>query len=108
MRWLIGIPSLIWKLYIGVVFLVTTFIFYPIIFPFLFSEKNKKRAFKLFVVWSWVVRVLCFYYVKKMKESELPDGPYLIIANHTSYLDIFLMYSLLPKHPFLFLGKVRF
>ena len=27
------------------------------------------------------------------------------MANHTSYLDIFLMYSILPKYPFVFLGK---
>lgn len=105
MRSLVGIFGLIWKSYIGVVFFVTAIIFYPIIFPFLFSLRNKKRAFKLFVVWSWTVRILCFYHVYKVKNSKLPDGPYLIIANHISYLDIFLMYSILPNHPFLFLGK---
>jgi len=35
----------------------------------------------------------------------LPEGPYIIIANHSSYLDIFLLYSILPKHRFVFLGK---
>jgi 1-acyl-sn-glycerol-3-phosphate acyltransferase len=40
-----------------------------------------------------------------MLNSELPKGPYVIIANHSSYLDIFFMHSLLPAHPFLFLGK---
>lgn len=49
--------------------------------------------------------MLCLFFVKKVKNSELPEGPYLIIANHISYLDIFLMYSIMPKHPFLFLGK---
>ena len=51
------------------------------------------------------MRIFCFYRVKTIENHELPDGPYVIIANHTSYLDIFFMYSILPKHPFVFLGK---
>ncbi len=37
--------------------------------------------------------------------SPIPEGPYIIVANHTSYLDIFLMCSILPHHPFVFMGK---
>ena len=51
------------------------------------------------------MRIFCFYGVKKLKNSSLPEGPYIIIANHSSYLDIFLLYSILPKHRFVFLGK---
>jgi 1-acyl-sn-glycerol-3-phosphate acyltransferase len=40
-----------------------------------------------------------------MEKATLPEGPYIIVANHTSYLDIFLLYSILPKSPFVFLGK---
>ncbi len=40
-----------------------------------------------------------------MLDAELPEGPYVIVSNHSSYLDIFVMHSLMPKHPFLFLGK---
>lgn len=51
------------------------------------------------------MRIFCFYYVKKKKNALLPEGPYIIISNHASYLDIFLMHSLMGGHPFLFLGK---
>lgn len=51
------------------------------------------------------MRVFCFYVVRKISNAPLPEGPYVIVSNHTSYLDIFFMYSVLPKHPFLFLGK---
>jgi len=51
------------------------------------------------------MRIFCFYRVKKILDSALPEGPYIIAANHASYLDIFFMYSIMPKHPFLFLGK---
>ncbi|MFT5779448.1 MAG: 1-acyl-sn-glycerol-3-phosphate acyltransferase [Crocinitomicaceae bacterium] len=101
----LGVFSLVWKVYAAIVFTVTAILLYPIIYPLLFSLKNKKRAFRVFVFWSWSFRILCFYFVKKVKKSEIPDGPYVIAANHISYLDIFLLFSILPNHPFLFLGK---
>jgi 1-acyl-sn-glycerol-3-phosphate acyltransferase len=79
--------------------------FYPFFLIVLFNPKWKKLSFRLFIVWSYLMRIFCFYPVRAMKKSPLPEGPYIIIANHTSYLDIFLMYSILPKHPFVFLGK---
>lgn len=51
------------------------------------------------------MRIFCFYGVRKVKNCELPKGPYVIISNHSSYLDIFFMHSILPSYPFLFLGK---
>ncbi len=105
MKVLLGIPGLIWKLYIAVIFTVTALVLYPIIRPQLGSDKGRKRAFKVFVFWSWWFRILCLYGVKRVKNSPLPEGPYVILANHASYLDIFLMYSVLPQSPFLFLGK---
>lgn len=51
------------------------------------------------------MRIFCFYRVKKVLDSPLPQGPYILVANHASYLDIFFMYSIFPEHPFLFLGK---
>lgn len=51
------------------------------------------------------MRIFCFYPVKIHSKNPKPHGPYVIVANHSSYLDIFLMYSILPKYPFVFLGK---
>ena len=94
MRIIIGVFGLIWKLYIAVIFIITALVMYPIIVPFLNSDRNKKKAFKLFVVWSWAVRILGVYFVKYESKSKLPEGPMLIVANHTSYLDIFLAHRL--------------
>lgn len=105
MKVLLGVLGLIWKLYIAVIFAVTALLLYPIIRPQLSSDKGRKRAFKVFVFWSHIFRVLCLYSVKRVKNSPLPKAPYIILANHASYLDIFLMYSILPNSPFLFLGK---
>lgn len=101
----VGILGLIWKLYIGVVFVITAIIYYPLIVPFLYKESNKRIAFKLFISWSQVFQLLCFYFKHVEWKERIPDGPYIIIANHASYLDIFVMPSLFPDHEFLFLGK---
>lgn len=105
MKFVKNILSLLWKIYFGIYFLLSALFFYPIIYPFLFSEKGKKASFKLFVAWSWVVRILGFYRVKRLTNATLPQEPFIIVANHTSYLDIFLLPSILPKQRFLFLGK---
>jgi 1-acyl-sn-glycerol-3-phosphate acyltransferase len=105
MRFITGIFGLFWKLYIALLFSFFAILFYPFFLILFISPNWKKISFKLFVVWSWVMRICCFYGVKKIKDSNLPIEPHVIIANHRSYLDIILMYSLLPKKPFIFLGK---
>jgi len=105
MKVLTGVLGLLWKLYIAVIFAVTALLLYPVIRPQLGSDKGRKRAFKVFVFWSWWFRIMCFYGVKKVTKNPLPNAPYIILANHASYLDIFLMYSVLPENQFLFLGK---
>lgn len=105
MRIVFGILGLLWKIYIALVFSIFAILFYPFFLMLLINPNWKKYSFKLFFIWSWLMRIFCFYGVKKVKNSDLPEGPYIIIANHSSYLDIFLMYSILPKHRFVFLGK---
>lgn len=100
-----GILSLLWKCYVGIIFTVFALALYPLFVIILSNNKWKKISFRLFVFWSWLMRIFCFYRVKKVLDSPLPKGPYILVANHASYLDIFFMYSIFPHHPFLFLGK---
>jgi len=105
MRAIWGIPSLVYKVYVGAVFVVTLLLLYPIFLVLLSRKSWKRYTFPLNVFWSHLVRLLMFVQVWKVKRTPIPDGPYMIIANHTSYFDIFLMYSMLPNHRFLFMGK---
>ncbi len=105
MKLLRGIVSFLWKIYVGLIFVVFALSLYPLFLIVLSNPNWKKISFQLFLIWSWCMRIFCFYFVKKKKETQLPEGPYIIVSNHSSYLDIFLMYSIFPKHPFLFLGK---
>jgi 1-acyl-sn-glycerol-3-phosphate acyltransferase len=100
-----GILSLCYKLYVGAIFVTTLILFYPFFFIVLSRKCWRKHSFPLNIAWSYVVRVLTFIHPYKVHKTEVPEGPYMIIANHTSYFDIFLLYSLLPNHRFLFMGK---
>lgn len=95
----------LWKLYIGIMFAITLILFYPLFLFFLSNERLKPFTFKLNVFWSRLMRMLCFYAVEVSGESKVINAPFILCANHTSYLDIFLMYSAFPNYKFLFMGK---
>lgn len=105
MKIILGILCLLFKIYVGVVFIVTLLIFYIPICILLQRESWKGKAFKVHIVWCYAFRLLSGFHVKFKKRAPLPKPPYIIVANHASYLDIFLMYSLFPKDRFLFMGK---
>lgn len=101
----IGVLALLWKIYVGIMFGLTAVIMYPFLALLVANKKWHKTAFKGFTIWSWFLRILTFYHMRRTGLENLPQGPYIITPNHASYLDIFLLPSALPQHPFLFMGK---
>ncbi len=99
--------SYFFKLYLALLFLVTLVLFYIPILLLLLREDTKKKAFPIFVFWCRLICFLAGYRVKPRFAYEIPEAPFVLIANHTSFLDIVFMYLLFPKHPFLFLGKAE-
>lgn len=95
------------KVYFCVVFFITLLLFYLPVRLLTLRLSTQRAAFKVQVMWSFVYRVLSFHHIRYMAKAVLPEGPAIIIANHTSFLDIFLMYSLFPSRPFLFMGKAE-
>lgn len=105
MKRVIGAVCFFYKLYVGIIFGLTLLFFYPFIFVTLYKKEWRRYSFPINVTWSYLVRILTFVHVWYVQRAPIPKGPYMIIANHTSYFDIFLMYSILPQHRFLFMGK---
>lgn len=96
----------IWKVYLGIIFVSSLLFFYPILLLFIKVKSLKKHTFRINILWSRVFRILSLYAVHINDfNSKKVDYPCIICANHTSYLDIFLMYSVLKEHRFLFMGK---
>lgn len=96
----------LYKLYFGVVFFGTAIVFYPFFAIVLRNEKNRKLAYKGKRLWSRVICFLVFIFPAVDKKAQLPKGPYVICANHASYLDIVIMYIAIPD-VFLFIGKAE-
>lgn len=105
MKVAIGILSFMYKLYVGLIFVLSLFIFYFPIRFMLAKEARKKRAHRLFVIWSRCVQVAIFMPFKIQQKGKLPDGQIIICANHSSYMDIILLPSLMSHYPFIFVGK---
>src|SRR5690554_4215268 len=103
MKYILGSLFYLWKLYIGLAFAITLLIFYPVLLFFIYNESLKPHTFKVNILWSRCMRILCFYAVEKSGEENIAEGPFVLVANHSSYLDIFLLYSILPHHKFLFM-----
>lgn len=103
----IGAPfRFLYKIYFLLVFLLLAIPMYPIFYFLLKSEKNVHKAFKMKRVWAKIILFLTAIKVKKVNAHLLPKAPYVICANHASYLDIVVMFILIPE-TFLFLGKAE-
>ncbi len=78
---------------------------YPIFWVLLLDEKNFNKVWKLKLITSRIIMFLDFIYLRKTITPAKLGGPFVICANHSSYLDIISFYGILPKNRFLFMGK---
>lgn len=95
---------LLYKLYVGFIFWVTLFLLYPFFKLFLSKRRWYPKAFQLKRIWSKSFQFLLFCPVSITWKAKLPEPPYIICSNHSSYLDIVLFYSVFSDY-FLFIGK---
>jgi 1-acyl-sn-glycerol-3-phosphate acyltransferase len=97
----------LWKLWFALCFVIPFIILFPLFF-FCFKTKNADLAFKLKRVWSWCICVGSFLFPSikyKSKKYKLPK-PCIIVANHTSYLDIVLS-TLYIDHTAVYMAKAE-
>ncbi len=99
------IPVTLYKLYFFLVFLITFLPLYPIYYFWLTDEKHFDKGFWLS---KWHARtVLFFTFVRYKIQYQAPIDPnkvYVITPNHQSYLDILMLYAIIP-HRFVFMAK---
>lgn len=100
-----GILYFVYKFYLGIVLIITAIIFYPFLAYTTTRERHHKAAHTGFVAWSNIFRFFAGWRFEVKTHKPLSKGPFIIVANHASYADIFLIPSLFSKHPHVFLGK---
>ena len=97
-----------YRIYFALVFFLVLLLLYPLFWLLLLNENNYTTVFKLKVFTARLILFFDFIGLKHVvKMPDLGDEPYVICANHASYLDIILMYRILPKKRFLFIGKAE-
>ena len=104
LKWLFAIPRFIFKLYFGIIFFGTLLLLYVPFRLLMRSEDGFPKAFRLMNAWGVVLNIFLLVPVRRLKMAPLPKPPYVICANHGSYLDIVHMYSI-GLDFFLFMGK---
>lgn len=106
MRTLLLPLIILYRIYFAVVFFTVLLVMYPFFWVLLLNKSNFKTVFKLKVFTAHLILFLDFIKLRKTNSiPDLSDRPYVICANHASYLDIILMYRILPRNRFLFIGK---
>jgi 1-acyl-sn-glycerol-3-phosphate acyltransferase len=80
-----------------------------VLFPFLLVSILKEKWYPYFFImariWAKFILFCSGFYYKVEADYEFIDGKsYMLVANHTSMLDIMLMLAIVPN-PFVFVGK---
>lgn len=105
MKVLKGILGNIYKVYFFLVVAISLILLYPAYFILLNKEKYFQSGFKLV---RFQARLILFLvgvrYEVHGKISNDQNISYIICPNHSSYLDILMLYAVFP-HYFVFLGK---
>ncbi len=106
MEWLRRILAALWKVLFIFNFVVVFLACFPLMYIFLQKRKWFKYVFVLKRFCSWWICFFSFIYLRKIWRAPKKSiqQPSVIIANHSSYLDIVISYLFLP-HYFVFMGK---
>ena len=95
----------IFKIYYLIVFVLSLIITYPIMRYLLSDPKRFPKAFTTMRIHGFVLLLFAGAWLKVKGKKNIPkEGAYIICPNHSSYLDIFCLYSIFPKY-FVFTGK---
>src|SRR5690606_24074212 len=77
---------------------------YPASYILLTNEKYFPKGFSIIRLHAKLILFLSGIRRKVIFKYELPPPPYIICSNHSSYLDIFLTYAIIPDY-FVSMGK---
>lgn len=97
-----------WRLWFYILGICVTLLLLPFLLLSILSKKTYTFFFFLARTWAKII----FYgigmsYKKIIGFEPLKKESYIIVSNHTSMLDIFLMLIVIKNNPFVFVGKAE-
>lgn len=107
MRFIGWLLSWIYNIWVGLYFAISLALLYPLFWLFLTREAWFPKCFQLMRFWGWSITTAAGFWIKIKRESATPEpGPVVYCSNHHSYMDIVMMYRVVPSY-FVFLGKAE-
>jgi 1-acyl-sn-glycerol-3-phosphate acyltransferase len=95
----------LWKIYIFFWFTLLLLILYPIYLIFLLNEKHFHKGFKLLRAHTGFLMYISGIFTTVKNKHYLKKGQaYVYAPNHSSYLDIVILYQTFSEY-FVFMGK---
>ena len=95
----------LWKLYTILWFILLLLILYPLYLIFLLNEKHFSKGFKLLIVHTRILMWLVGIFMRVKNKHYIKKGQaYVIVPNHSSYVDIVILYQTFTQY-FVFMGK---
>ena len=95
----------LWRVWFYILMAIPILVMLPFLVLSILKESWYPYFFKMARIWAKVILLGMGFYYKIEKEQELDkDKSYMLIANHTSMVDIMLMLATIRK-PFVFVGK---
>ena len=97
---------LIYRLWFYTLVFICTLILSPLLIISISKRSWYPIFFRIARVWANFILIgMGFYKAIDWEESLKIGQSYIFVANHTSMLDIMLMFSIIRHHPFVFVGK---
>ncbi len=97
----------LWRCFFFTNAVITFFLFYPVFLVLLSREKWFPKVFRLKKVWAhFILYPAGIFYTIDYKKKLNRNHSYVICPNHTSYLDIMLIYISMPVY-FHSMGKIE-
>ncbi|WP_369765902.1 lysophospholipid acyltransferase family protein [Flavobacterium sp. WC2429] len=95
----------LWRIWFYVLMAIPILIMFPFLVASILTEKGYPYFFKMARIWAkFILYGMGFYYKIDKNQILETDKSYMIVANHTSMVDIMLMLAVI-KNPFVFVGK---
>lgn len=95
----------VWRIWFYVLMAIPILAMFPFLVASILTEKGYPYFFKMARIWAkFILFGMGFYYKIDKNQILETDKSYMIVANHTSMVDIMLMLTVV-KNPFVFVGK---
>ncbi|MFT6716550.1 MAG: 1-acyl-sn-glycerol-3-phosphate acyltransferase [Saprospiraceae bacterium] len=97
--------SFLWKTWFIVYMFISTLFFYPFLLISIVLLKNYDLTYKIYRVWAWSICISIGIVPRIANKHLIPkEGNFILVANHSSQLDIIVPYTKFKQH-FAFLAK---